>query len=83
MGKWEYLSVRLKPKLEKESKVFKISFNDWDEEYFTEQLNEYACEGWELVSCVCARTNLSDDKSVDDKILGGSYAIFAFFKRNN
>jgi len=47
MEKWEYLTVKLEKKVEGAGL---LKAKTWDAQYFTEQLNTYGQQGWELAS---------------------------------
>jgi hypothetical protein len=81
MEKWEYLTIELKPKTEvKTEQVKKREVSEevsyWDADYFSEQLNIYGQQGWELVSCFC-----TEEQVFGQLWSGGTSEIFAGFKR--
>jgi hypothetical protein len=65
MEQWEHLTIELQPK----SKG-KILRGTWDAGYFSEQIQSYGKEGWELVSCFSVA-----------ETYGWSNLVFAIFKR--
>lgn len=71
MQQWEYLTIKLQGIEEK--KGWGITVTNWDANYFSQQVNYYGAQGWELVSCF-------------DTIRPLGYAsttsgVFAMFKR--
>jgi len=73
MQQWEYLTIKLQGLQGKENKFLSTIPINWDADYFTQQLNYYGAQGWELVSCF-------------DTIIPAGYAsttgsVFAMFKR--
>jgi len=71
--KGEYLTVQLEPLTVQTGKRLNPTISSWDAGYFTEQLNEYGKNGWELASCF---TTIKPELRTAST--GG---IFAMFKR--
>ncbi|MCL2212635.1 MAG: DUF4177 domain-containing protein [Oscillospiraceae bacterium] len=81
MEKWEYLSIELEPKVELGGKKMdKIVSSVWSAEHFTEQLNDYGKQGWELVSFFCIQAPIITGTTLAT-INNGTNGIFATFKR--
>jgi len=80
MKKWEYLTIKLEPKTELKIELIKKKEVSeeviyWDADFFSEQLNTYGQQGWELVSCFCI------EEGAFSGFGGGTDGIFATFKR--
>jgi hypothetical protein len=73
MNVWEYLTVQLRPR--ENGKVLGRTIIVWDPNYFTEQLNYYGSQGWELVSCFDTESQTTGGNG------GGTNGLFATFKR--
>ena len=75
MDKWEYLTIRLEAMTKPSEKRRLPDIAFWSAAHFSEQLNAYGEQGWELVSCFCTAA----------KVLAGNGAgtdgVFATFKR--
>jgi len=70
MEKWEYKTVLL------QKQTGALGATSWKAEYFTEQLNEYGQQGWELVSQLSTNA-----KSATAGFSGYTSNIYATFKR--
>ncbi len=78
MEKWEYLTIQLQPKKIPTGGIFKGVTSSWDAGYFSEQLNLYGRQGWDLVSCF---TTDGAIKNIADWQPTGTDGVFAAFKR--
>ena len=78
MDKWEYSTIQLQPKTIPTGKILKQATSSWDANYFSEQLNSYGQQGWELVSCFATEGALRNGLDWQPT---GTNGVFATFKR--
>jgi len=78
MDKWEYMTIQLQPKTMLTGKLLKQANSSWDANYFSEQLNRYGQQGWELVSCFATEGAIQIALTWHPQ---GTNGVFASFKR--
>jgi len=78
MDRWEFTTIQLEPKAVETGNRKNPTTLMRDADYFSEQVNAYGKEGWDLVSCFCTEAQVNGGIPVDT---GGTNGIFAMFKR--